>query len=120
MSDTTRASLRIVLLATAFALGTWILGWWAVPLLGAVWGVMRRGRSRFASAFAGAALAWLALLAFDAARGPMGRMTSVMGGIFSVPAAALLLITVLYAALLAGCAAQVAGFRPSASDSARA
>lgn len=109
MSDTTRASLRIVLLATAFALGTWILGWWAVPLLGAVWGLMRRGMPRFASAFIAAALAWSALLAFHATGGSMGRLTIVMGGIFSVPGAAMLVITVLFAALLAGCAAQVAG-----------
>ena len=74
MNDTSRASLRIVLLAIAFALGTWILGWWAVPLLGAAWGLLRRGTPRFATAFIAAALA---------------------GG-----------------ALLAGCAAQVAGFAP--------
>ena len=112
MNDTTRASLRIVLLATAFALGTWILGWWAVPLLGAAWGLMRRGMPRFATAFIAAALAWSALLAFDASSGSMGRLTTVMGGIFSVPGAAMLVIAVVFAALLAGCAAQVAGLAP--------
>ena len=104
-----RAFASTLLLAAAFALGTWILGWWAVPLLGAIWGVLRRGRSRFLSAFAAAALAWAALLAFDAARGPMGRLTTVMGGIFSMQGPMLLLVTLLFAALLAGCASQVTG-----------
>ena len=98
-----------LLLAAAFALGTWILGWWAVPLLGAVWGIMRRGRPRFASAFAAAAVAWAALLVGDATAGPLGRLATVMGGIFSMPAPLLLAVTVLYAALLAGCAAHVTG-----------
>ena len=104
-----RALVSTVLLAAAFALGTWILGWWAVPLLGAIWGMLRRGRPRFASAFAAAALAWAALLAFDAARGPMGRLTTVMGGIFWMPGPVLLLVTLLFAALLAACASQVTG-----------
>ena len=104
-----RTVTRILLLAAAFALGTWILGWWAVPLLGVAWGFLRRGHPRFVSAFAAAAVAWIALLAFDAASGSLGRLLTVMGGIFSIPGPALLAVTVLYAALLAGCAAQVAG-----------
>ena len=104
-----RTVASILLLAAAFALGTWILGWWAVPLLGAVWGIMRRGHPRFVGAFAAAAVAWLALLAFDATSGSLGRLLTVMGGIFSIPAPLMLVVTVLYAALLAGCAAQVSG-----------
>ena len=114
MSAIARDVLRIMLLAAAFALGTWILGWWAVPVLGATWGVLRRGMPRFGSAFAAAAIAWALLLAFDALRGPMDRLSTVMGGIFSMPGAVLLMITVLYAGLLAGCAAQVTGFTPAA------
>lgn len=101
--------IRTLLLAAAFALGTWILGWWAVPLIGAAWGLMRRRRARFLDAFAAAAIAWVALLAFDAARGPLGRLTTVMGGIFLMPGVLVLVVSVLFAALLAGCAAQVAG-----------
>ena len=104
-----RAITSTLMLAAAFALGTWILGWWAVPLLGAVWGFMRRGRPRFASAFVAGALAWAALLTLDATSGALARLASVMGGIFSMPAPAVLVVTILYAALLAGCAAQVSG-----------
>lgn len=100
---------RVALLSVAIGIGTWVLGWWAVPLLGAVWGVLQRGRPRFLTAFAAAAVAWATLLAFDALRGAMGRLAGVLGGIFMMPGAALLAVTVLYAALLAGCAAQVAG-----------
>jgi hypothetical protein len=104
---------RIALLAIAIAIGTWVLGWWAVPLLGAVWGVLQRGRPRFVTAFAAAAIAWASLLAFDALQGAMGRLAGVLGGVFMLPGAALLVVTVLYAALLAGCAAQVAGVVPT-------
>lgn len=100
---------RTAVLAVVFGLGTWILGWWAVPLLGAVWGALNRGRPRFVTAFLGAAIAWLLLLAFDAASGPLGNVATVLGGIFMMPGAVLVAVAVLYAALLAGCAAQVAG-----------
>ena len=109
MSMIARDVLRIALLAVAFAIGTWVLGWWAVPLLGAVWGVLRRGMSRFGSAFAAAAIAWAVLLAMNAHGGALDRLTTVMGGIFSMPGSLMLAVTVLYAAILAGCAAQVAG-----------
>lgn len=104
-----RRILRAVLLAAAMAVGTWSLGWWAVPFVGAVWGVLQRGRPRFAESFAAAALAWTALLTFDAAHAAFGRLSTVLGGVFTVPGGVLVIVTVLYAALLAGCAAQVAG-----------
>ena len=104
-----RRMLRVALLAAAMAVGTWSLGWWAVPAIGAAWGLLQRGRPRFVETFAGAALAWTALLAFDATHAAFGRLTTVLGGVFMLPGAVLLLVTVLYAALLAGCAAQVAG-----------
>jgi hypothetical protein len=113
MSAIGRDVLRIMLLAAAFAIGTWIAGWWAVPLLGAIWGVLRRGMPRFGSAFAAAAIAWALLLAYDGVRGPMDRLSTVMGGLFSMPGAVVLLVTVVFAALLAGCAAQLTGFVPA-------
>ena len=106
---TPRRLLRAALLAAAMAIGTWALGWWAVPAIGATWGLLQRGRPRFLESFVAAALAWTALLAFDATHAAFGRLTTVLGGVFTVPGAALLVVTVLYAALLAGCAAQVAG-----------
>lgn len=104
---------RVLLLASAIAIGTWTLGWWAVPLVGAAWGLLRRDRPRFGDAFVAAMLAWAALLAVDAAGGAMDRLSTVMGGIFSMPGSLMLAVTVLYGALLAGCAAQVAGFVPA-------
>ena len=110
MSAYVLSTARVLLLAAAIAIGTWTLGWWAVPLVGGGWGLMKRGRPRFGDAFVAATLAWAALLAADAAAGAMDRLTTVMGGIFSMPGSLVLAVTVLYAALLAGCAAQVAGF----------
>lgn len=100
---------RVALLAVALAIGTWLLGWWAVPLLGAAWGVLQRGRPRFLTAFGAAVLAWALLLALDAVPGSLGRLTTVLGGIFMMPGAVLVVVMLLYAGLLAGCAAQVSG-----------
>ncbi|MGH7668971.1 MAG: hypothetical protein ACRENQ_05705 [Gemmatimonadaceae bacterium] len=58
-----RGLLRIVLLALAFGLGTYAFGWWAVPIVAFVWGVMSGGSPRGAvRAGAAAALAWIVLL----------------------------------------------------------
>ena len=37
-----RFILRVLLLAVSFGIGTWILGWWSVPLFAAVAGVLAR------------------------------------------------------------------------------
>ena len=34
-----KALLGILMLAAAFALGTVVIGWWAVPVIGAAWGL---------------------------------------------------------------------------------
>lgn len=58
-----RGLLRIVLLALAFGLGTYAFGWWAVPTIGLVWGVMSGAAARGAvRAGIAAALAWIVLL----------------------------------------------------------
>ena len=113
-----RALLRLSLLTLAFALGTSALGWWAVPIIGAAWGLPWgvAGRARTAALAAG--IAWALLLAWDSLGGRLGALFTVAGGIFPVPGALLALIALLYAALLAGCAAYVAGAlqRPGALE----
>lgn len=105
-----RALVRQLLLALALAVGTWTLGWWAVPAIGAAWGWLERGRAgRFGAAAIAAALAWALLLAWDAVRGDVGGAASALGGAFGAPGWLLALVTLAFAALLAGCAAQVAG-----------
>lgn len=103
-----RAALRIVLLALAFAVGTAWLGWWAVPFLGAAWGVIAwRTRDAAWSAAMAAVVAWGALLLWTAARGPVGVLAARVGGVLGLPAAALVAVTLLYAAALAWSSATV-------------
>jgi hypothetical protein len=97
---------RAALLGAAIALGTVVAGWWAVPVLGAVWGAAdRRGRRPALTAALGGALGWAGLLAWDAARGPVRSFAGTVGGVVHLPGWALLLATVLFAAALAAAAA---------------
>lgn len=106
-----RVAAAFLFLTLAFAAAS-ILGWWAIPVTAAVWGIMRPVVQRPAIfAASTAALAWTGWLVVDALspRGDFSGLAVRLGGIFSLPAPALLAITVLFAALLAGSAAYVAG-----------
>lgn len=109
MSDRARNFARIAVLGLAMAIGTWVLGWWAVPLLGAAWGVLRRGQPRFWTAALGGVVGWWLLMLYDAALGSVGRMATLLGDIFGVGSWGMVAIMYLFPLLLAGCAAQVAG-----------
>jgi hypothetical protein len=82
--------------AAIVALLTWILGWWAVLVVGAVAGATWRRPSLIALA---SVLGWAALLAIDARSGRLGALATVLGGIFPAPGWALMLVTLLFAAL---------------------
>lgn len=70
MSRGSRIWLRLILLGLAFTLGTYALGWWAVPAIGAAWGLMNPAGRRIALLSGVAAtLAWAALLVVPAAAG---------------------------------------------------
>jgi hypothetical protein len=96
----------ILFVAAAIAALTWLLGWWGVLVVALVIGFVFRaeggGGWRIAVA---AALAWLALLAVDAASGPVGLVGTRLAGVMRVPAAVLVVVTLLFPALLAWSAA---------------
>ena len=98
----------ILVLAVAFAAGTLFVGWWSVPVIALVWGWLvgpaRRPATRAAVA---AAIAWMAFLAFDAMRGPAGRLARTLGALMRLPPVALVVVTVLFAVILAWSAAIV-------------
>jgi len=99
------------LLTLAFAAAS-ALGWWAVPATAALFGILRPVARRPALfAAASAAIAWSGWLLADglSSRGDFSALAVRLGGIFSLPAPALPAITVIFAALLAGSAAYVAG-----------
>jgi hypothetical protein len=118
MPPLARTLVRLALLAPAFALATWAFGWWTVPVLAAAWGAARaRGTRRPvesaidrgpAEAAAAALVAWGALLAAAAARGPVGALAGGLAELIGAPAAALVVLTLVFPALLAWSAAAAA------------
>lgn len=103
----TRHLLAVTALAVAMAIGTWWLGWWVVPVLGAAWGVARFGALPSATAGVAAALGWVALVAVAALQGPMGDVSRTLAGALGVPGWVPLLLTALYPAALAATSARV-------------
>lgn len=102
--------IRLVLLAVAFAAGTRMFGWWAVPTIAALWGLIARGAPGSAVAAAMAAvLAWSGLLGFDALSGRVGALLARIGPLFTLPGVVLIGVTLLLAALLAWSAAATFG-----------
>ena len=108
-----RALAGFLLLAAAFALGSWV-GWWMVPAVAVLWGLLRPAvRRPILSAALAAAAAWALWLAVDSVRGhgAAGRLASQLGSVMHLPAPALFFVTLLFPALLGwsasalGCAA---------------
>jgi hypothetical protein len=98
--------LRILLLAVAMAGGTWVFGWWMVPVLGALYALVQRSGTPVArEAALGAAIGWSALLAMQVAHPAFDRLSTALSGLFPVPVWALLLVAVGFAAILAAAAA---------------
>jgi hypothetical protein len=92
----------------AIAAATWLAGWWGVVLAALVVGAVHRRRPGIAWLTALAAIvAWGALLLVDAARGRFGALAAAIGGVMRVPAAAVVVVTLLFAALLAWSSAAV-------------
>lgn len=94
--------------AAAVAAGTVLAGWWAVPALSAVWvraipSLVRPVRS----SMTGAVLGWGALLGWTAFRVPAGLLTRRVGGLLGLPGWGFVVITLVFAAALAGAAARV-------------
>jgi hypothetical protein len=96
---------KFILLAEAFAVTTYGLGWWSVPLVAAAWGLASRSPGKATFAGLAAMGGWLSLLLLDVARGPVATMGAQLAGVMHLPAAALYALTLIFPALLAWCAA---------------
>jgi hypothetical protein len=97
-------------LIAAFALASW-LGWWAVPLVAALWGLLRPGTWRpILSAALAAALGWGFWLLLDGilGNGALAQLGSRLGGVLHLRLTLLLLLTLIFPALLAWSAAALA------------
>ena len=111
-----RTFVKVLLLAELFAVVTYAFGWWTVPVVAAVWAIASRDSNRPLVAAACAALGWASLLLLDSVKGPVGTMATKLGGVMGVPGIVLLILTLLFPALLAWCAAALgAAFRRPAA-----
>ena len=100
---------HVVGLTLAIAAGTWIGGWWMVPVIAGAYGAWgaRHASSALTAMLAGGG-AWGLLLAYDASVGPVLRLTHLFGTMFRMSGMTLVILTVAYAALLAVSAAAFA------------
>jgi hypothetical protein len=105
-----RAGLLITasVLAGLFMVATFVLGWGAVPLTGAIWGVGagKRDKPAWEAALA-ATLGWSAWLLWDSVQGPVGRLGGQLGSLFGIPATLLFAMTLGWPAALAATSARL-------------
>ena len=102
-----RTGFAFLLLVLAFAGASW-LGWWSVPLVAALWGLLRPGFPRPILAAGLAALAgWAVWLGIDFIVAPdaLTRSGAHAAAILRIPSALFILVTLLFPALLAWSAA---------------
>lgn len=94
--------------ALGIALLTWALGWWGVVVAALVAGAVlwrRRGVAWIVAV--GAVAAWGALIVVNSVGGRFATLASSVAGVMQLPAAVLLIVTLLFGALLAWSAAVV-------------
>ena len=91
--------------AVVMAALTWMVAWWTVPIVGAALAMVRRDDA-FTPLIAGAAamVAWGGLLLVSAVSAPVGEVTRVVGTAMGIGPAALIALTLAFAALLASSA----------------
>ena len=103
--------LRVLILAIVIALGTVLLGWWTVPIAGALYGLLARGARRPGLTAAVAAMvAWGGYLSIGAATGaPVGTFGAQLARAMQLPVWAPIAATLVFPAILAGCAGVIGG-----------
>jgi hypothetical protein len=109
--------IEFLLLAIGFGVGTSIFGWWSLVPVAVVWSLLRRGAPWKAGA--SAATAWVALIGFTIAWGPLSRLAPRVGGVLGMPGWAFVLLSPVFAWLLAWSAARLVAISPAAPSSRR-
>jgi hypothetical protein len=98
--------LRFIGLTLAIAVGTWMVAWWMVPVIGGAWGYLRRtDASAPLAAGLAAMLAWGLLLIVAASGAPKGSVMDAVGTAMQVGPWALIALSLAFPALLAASAA---------------
>jgi hypothetical protein len=103
-----RSTMRCLIAAVLFALGTWLLPWPVVPVLAALL-VLAAPRVFTPGLLAlAAAIAWGGILGWTALRAPLGVLAGELGGILHLPRGAVIGVTIALAAALAWSGAEIA------------
>ena len=92
----------LALVALATALGTWIVGWWAVPAVALAAGLLRVSPVTAATA---AGLSWAALLLVDVMGGAFAGLGTALSGVMGLPVAFIAFVTIILPTMIAFAAA---------------
>ena len=108
----------VALAILLFAAADFLVGWWSLPLIGLILGLIGARRRLVALQVAlAAALAWALLLAWTAMQGNLGPFMQALALSMKLAPAQLLAATVFLPILLAGLAARLgAGMRPKSVE----
>lgn len=99
--------IRVIVLAIVFAVATYFVGWMCVPAIGGVYAIAVRKQSAPGEAALAALLGWGALLARVAMVPAFTTLLARLGGIFPIPGAGVLVLTLVFAMALAWSSARL-------------
>jgi hypothetical protein len=100
-----RRGVSLTMQSALVALGTWLVGWWAIPVVIAGWQFVRRDEAAWPAGAAGV-VGWGALLLLSPIA-PLGRLTVRLAGLFHLPPWGIVAVTLGYPFLLGWSAARV-------------
>ena len=94
--------MRSASIALVLAAATILLGWWAVPILACLGGLVLRPQAwDSARAALAAVVAWAAILAWTAATSPLAKLLHQLSSLMHLPGWALIAVTLVFPMLLA-------------------
>lgn len=96
--------LGLIGVAVGAALGTWLIGWWAVLVVALAAGLLLVTPI---IAGVGCAIAWALLLAAATLGASFGKLSTMLSGVMGLPAVVLIALTVLFPLILGWSAASV-------------
>ena len=100
-------AIRLLLVAAAFTAGLYFVAWWTVPIIGALYALIRRNRAAPSEAMIGALVASLLLLVPSMTLPAFGTLLEQLGKIFPMPGIGVLGLTLMLFTVLAYTSARV-------------
>lgn len=116
-NQTRYQSMFVAVAIVLFIAAEFVLGWWALPVVGLILGLVGARRKAIGTTVAAAALvAWILLFAWSALQGNLGNFMQALAVSMRVEPGQLLFVIIALPALLAGSAARLgAGLRPEST-----